>query len=626
MALTSAAELVDALRLTPLLEPSQRDELGDLSARFPDSKSLAKELLRRGWLSAFQVNQLLQDRAASLVLGPYVLLERLGEGGMGEVFRARHAKMHRIVAVKLIRKERLTHPDAVRRFRREVQAAAQLSHPNVVHAFDADQVADTQILVMEYVEGADLGKLVKERGPLSVEQACDYIRQAALGLQHAHEKGLVHRDIKPSNLLVSRDAGVVKILDLGLARLTNAGNDGTDSSSLTETGTVMGTLDYLSPEQGRNSHGVDIRADLYSLGCTFYHLLTGRAPYAGDPAATKIYKHQFEDPPPVESLRPDVPAGVAEVVRKLMTKAPEGRYQTPGELAAALASRRWPGTAAGEAPAPIVGRRRPIPIRKLWIAAAVVLLTLSVVLFAILRPGSSQRTPSAPVAQDTKPLPVFDPRGVPVPLESRVGPQQVHGLRVEFYDFYPKDAQGIDSLKIAKDWIATHKPDVAYDLNLRAIDFPPGPTGTVKPYETTLGQFLLGDKEFARRKGTGPPPPQRFDTAIGSRTIYVFTGYIRVGAAGACKIMAPCDDQAEVSIGNVVVHSRPGFGAMNSPDAPENVGWASFADAGIYPIKVLFYDRDPGAIGIEVFSDLAPRGELHANGKVLLAVLPSAGQ
>ena len=201
---------------------------------------------------------------------------------MGQVFKARNWKLGRIVALKLIRKERLDSPDAIRRFQREVRAAAALSHPNIVLAYDADQIGGTHLLVMECIEGAsDLAKLVKKNGPLPVAQACEYIRQAALGLQHAFERGLVHRDIKPANLLLTADGKTVKILDMGLARLDQKAGDGEASSTMTQEGAVMGTPDYIAPEQAMESHTVDIRADLYSLGCTFYYLLTAKVPFPG---------------------------------------------------------------------------------------------------------------------------------------------------------------------------------------------------------------------------------------------------------------------------------------------------------------------------------------------------------
>jgi hypothetical protein len=217
-----------------------------------------------------------------------------------------------------------------------VRAAAQLDNPNVVRALDADRVGETHFFVMEYALGTDLAKLVQQQGPLPVAQACDYIRQAALGLQHAFEKGLVHRDIKPHNLLVTTQ-GVVKVLDLGLARLTHVEEDGASGSGLTDEGVVMGTADYMAPEQALDPHGADIRADLYSLGCTLYFLLTGQVPFPEGNLTQKIARHQMVDPPPVERLRPEVPPAVSAVVRRLLAKRPEDRYQTPAELAEVLA-------------------------------------------------------------------------------------------------------------------------------------------------------------------------------------------------------------------------------------------------------------------------------------------------
>jgi formylglycine-generating enzyme required for sulfatase activity/tRNA A-37 threonylcarbamoyl transferase component Bud32 len=330
--MSSTADFLDSLRRLHLLEPGQLDELtGTLQGNNCEPRALAQKLIEKGWLTPYQVNQLLQGRGPRLVLGSYVLLERLGEGGMGEVFKAKNWKLGKVVAIKLIRRERLANETAVRRFHREAKAAAALSHANVVHAYDADQVGDTHIFVMEYVDGIDLNKLVKDQGTLSVDRACDCIRQAALGLQHAHERGLVHRDIKPHNLVLSRN-GVVKILDMGLARIADD-----DSSTLTKEGSVMGTLDYLAPEQARDAHSADIRADLYSLGCTFHYLLTGQVLFPGGTASEKWWKHAFEEPTSIEKLRADVPPGVAAVIRKLLAKKPEERFQAPAELAALLA-------------------------------------------------------------------------------------------------------------------------------------------------------------------------------------------------------------------------------------------------------------------------------------------------
>lgn len=351
MPIELAASLLDALRQGRLLDANQLTELVSLLPRFPDARALAKELLQRGWLTAYQINQLFQGKGDELVLGQYLILERIGEGGMGQVFKARQQRMNRLVALKVIRKDRLGSSETVRRFQREVLAAAQLSHPNVVTAYDADQVGNVHFFAMEFVEGTDLSKLIREYGPLPIPLASNYILQAAQGLQHAFEKGMVHRDIKPSNLLVSWGSSrtaktasgtaatgrpVVKILDMGLARLSEA-EDGM-TSELTQEGAVMGTVDYLAPEQALNSRLADIRSDMYSLGCTFYFLLTGQVPFPGGTATEKLLKHRLDEPLPVEQIRPEIPRSLGNVVRKMMAKQPADRYQTPAELVEVLSA------------------------------------------------------------------------------------------------------------------------------------------------------------------------------------------------------------------------------------------------------------------------------------------------
>jgi serine/threonine protein kinase len=266
---------------------------------------------------------------------------------MGVVYKAKHTRLNRIVALKVISQGRLSqNSDAVRRFLREAQAAAQLFHPNVVIVFDSNQAGDTYFIAMEYVDGIDLYKLVKDNGPLPVEQACDYIRQAAQGLQHAHECGLVHRDIKPPNLLVTNPrgpqrGGVVKILDMGLALVTHTCEN---SVQFTSQGALMGTPDYIAPEQAVDSHGVDIRSDLYSLGCTFYYLLTGKAPFGDYSLMKKLMMHQTVDARPVQELRPEVSSALGAIIRKLLAKRPDDRYATPADLIDALASLTAPPT------------------------------------------------------------------------------------------------------------------------------------------------------------------------------------------------------------------------------------------------------------------------------------------
>ena len=279
----------------------------------------------------------------------YCVGELLGCGGMGDVYRAEHRLMHRTVALKLISANLLSQSSAVERFRREVRAAARLSHPNIVAAHDADQAGDVHFLVMEYVDGLNLAELVERDGPLPVDVACDYIRQAALGLQHAHEKGMVHRDIKPHNLMVTTH-GTVKILDFGLATLSaeRRPDDGDNTplpdgvfrqspAPLTRMGTALGTPDYMSPEQADAPQCVDIRSDIYSLGCTLFFLLTGRPPFAGGTRREKLKAHSERSPAAVDADREDITAALAEVVRRMMAKSPDERFATPQDVAVALA-------------------------------------------------------------------------------------------------------------------------------------------------------------------------------------------------------------------------------------------------------------------------------------------------
>jgi serine/threonine-protein kinase len=332
----TASSFLDSLRAWRLLEPAQAALLGrDLLAGQSDARTVARDLLQRGWLTAYQVNQVFLGRGPDLILGPYTLLERLGEGGMGQVFKAQHGKMGRVVALKVIHPKRIAHPDAVRRFRRELQAVGKLDHPHIVRAFDAGEANGRHFLVMEYVEGKSLAQIVKSQGPQPAAQACDWVRQAALGLQHAFERGLVHRDVKPANLLLSKD-GTVKVLDMGLARLNETAS-GEATSPLTGEGLLVGTPDFLAPEQAEEAHAADSRADIYSLGCTLYYLLSGRPPFPGGSLGQKLRRHLMEKPTAIEKLRPDLPSGVGEVLRKMMAKHPEARYQTPAEVAAALA-------------------------------------------------------------------------------------------------------------------------------------------------------------------------------------------------------------------------------------------------------------------------------------------------
>jgi tRNA A-37 threonylcarbamoyl transferase component Bud32 len=263
----------------------------------------------------------------------YRIIRFLGRGGMGDVYLAEHLRMARLVALKVIKPELLSQELLIKRFHTEVKAVARLAHANIVHAHDADQAGDWHFLVMEYVEGESLGDYLKARGRLPVAEASDYVRQAALGLQHAHERGLTHRDIKPHNLRRTPD-GQIKVLDFGLALLADKSVE--ESQNDTRPGMAIGTADYISPEQSEDSHRVDIRSDIYSLGCTLYHLLAGQTPFPKGSAIQKLVSHVAEKPTSLSQIRPEVPAELVAVVEKMMAKKPADRYQTPAQVAEAL--------------------------------------------------------------------------------------------------------------------------------------------------------------------------------------------------------------------------------------------------------------------------------------------------
>jgi hypothetical protein len=347
---TTTDGLLALVRRSDLVEDDCLDACLDRLASGPGLPQtpdrLARALVRDGLVTAFQATQLLRGKWRGFFLGKYKLLGPLGSGGMGRVFLAEHRVMHRLVALKLLPPGQADDPGAIRRLQREAEAAAALDHPNIVKAYDIDEDGGLHFLVLEYVDGVSLQDLVDRQGAPPPGRAADYARQAALGLGHAHRGGWVHRDVKPGNLLVDRD-GVVKVLDLGLARLLRAGGE---PLTLTfDVRNVLGTADYLAPEQARDSHEVDARTDVYSLGCTLYFLLAGAAPFADRSMAEKLIGHQVWEPRPLCSRRPDVPPALAAVVARMMAKNPAHRYQTMGEVAEALAP--WPAEAAPPAEA-----------------------------------------------------------------------------------------------------------------------------------------------------------------------------------------------------------------------------------------------------------------------------------
>lgn len=310
------------------------DDLARISAdESADAMTLADDLVTSGLLTAYQLDAITGGRLSDLKLGNYDLLAKLGAGGMGTVFKARHRRMKRVVAIKVLSAHLCTDKAFVSRFQREVETVARLGHPNVVMAYDADEAEMGHFLVMEFVDGRDLASEVEKTGKLSVPRAADYTIQAARGLAYAHTQGIVHRDVKPHNLLLDR-SGLVKVTDLGLARLNSAATAG--AGGLTQAGGILGTVDYMAPEQAVDSAAIDARADIYGLGCTLYFLLTGTPPYTGPTLVSVLLKHRDAAVPLLRRVRPDVPAELEAVCARMMAKAVGDRYQTMSEVIAAL--------------------------------------------------------------------------------------------------------------------------------------------------------------------------------------------------------------------------------------------------------------------------------------------------
>ncbi|MBY0523593.1 MAG: serine/threonine protein kinase [Gemmataceae bacterium] len=294
-------------------------------------RELADKLIEAGILTKHQSSLLLKGSWNQFRIGPYRILERLGFGATSNVYLCKHQASNERVAVKVLAAMQAKDPKALKRFFREAKAAAPLDHPNLVRVRDADWDGETNFIVMDFVDGSSIQDIVQQFGPMDIYRAAFYMRQAAQGLQYAHEAGLVHRDIKPGNLLIDR-TGKVKILDMGLARF--ADEEGIEA--LTQ-GEVLGSPEYLAPEQARDSHNVDIRADIYALGAVFYFMLTGKAPYFEEKsAAGRLLSKAKRPPKPIQSLRSEVPDALVAVVDTMMAKDPAERYQDPQEVASAL--------------------------------------------------------------------------------------------------------------------------------------------------------------------------------------------------------------------------------------------------------------------------------------------------
>ncbi|QEH38695.1 Serine/threonine-protein kinase PrkC [Aquisphaera giovannonii] len=318
--------LLDAAGLAACWEgipPEKRDAPEHLDRR------LARQAIHRGLLSLWQAQQLLAGRTSGFRVDRYVLVDLIGQGGMGRVYLARDSRLNRQVALKILSPERMNNPRAIARFQREARVGAQLQHENLVRIYDFGESNGRFFLVMEYIEGKTIGGLIAAQGPMPPITAARLVRQIALGLEHAHRKDLIHRDVNPYNVMVTHD-GVAKLADLGLA--INKAED----ERVTRDGATVGTFDYVAPEQARHSHSADIRSDIYSLGCTFYHMIAGQVPFPSPSLPEKLFAHQALEPAPLSRFAPDIPQALAEVVRRMMRKSPDDRFGTPLQVAQAI--------------------------------------------------------------------------------------------------------------------------------------------------------------------------------------------------------------------------------------------------------------------------------------------------
>ncbi len=327
LSLVRRSKLVPEDQLRAFLAGVRGKRLIDLS---PDT--LLNQMIEAQLLTVYQAEQLRNGRCQGFRLGNYRILDRIGSGGMGQVFLAEKDNTKMRVAIKVLRQQAYKAPMAFERFVREATISAKLSHPNITRVLDFHAGSTPPYLVMEYVDGVSLQAAIAQTGPVAWGEAAFIGQQVALGLQHAHEAGLVHRDIKPANLLVDRRGGV-KILDLGIVRV-----EGEESiTQMVDEQLILGTIEYLSPEQAVDSHHVDIRADLYSLGATLYFLLAGQPPFADGSTRAKLLRLHSVAPEPIQTHCPEIPDGLAAIIHRLLAKAPDDRYPTPRAAAAALA-------------------------------------------------------------------------------------------------------------------------------------------------------------------------------------------------------------------------------------------------------------------------------------------------
>lgn len=334
MTVSSLERVLDQLLKTGLISKRDFRELRERQNpddTLPSVAGVTRKLVTSGVLTQFQADQLCDGQSERLVLGEYVLIDLLGTGGMGEVYLARHQMMEREVAIKLLVPKSSELIESVERFKREVRAAARLSHPNIVSALDAGVRDGQYYLVMEYVRGRNLSMLVKSRGTVRLDRALDYVIQAGQGLEYAHRQVIIHRDVKPSNLLVGED-GTVKVSDLGLSRVLKGTEQVKEVNSqgdgLTSSGMIMGTVDFMSPEQAVSPRDADERADIYGLGCTLYYLATGETVFHGDTPMGRLIAHREEAVPKFTDAVPHAPPELNDVFSRMLAKDPDDRYMT----------------------------------------------------------------------------------------------------------------------------------------------------------------------------------------------------------------------------------------------------------------------------------------------------------
>lgn len=318
-------------------------ELNDVSAtinvdRDADARRFAQELVEKRMLTDWQTRVLCGSEDGELGIGDFVILEHIGDGGMGRVYKARNRETGKVVALKLLNPQSASDESAVRRFKREIETASRLNHPNIVATLGSGEQDGHQYLVMEFVDGHDLASLVRNNEQLPVQTAVDCVTRAAKGLIYSHDEQVIHRDIKPSNLLLSH-SGEIRVLDMGLARIAgNIGPGEQTQTQITKTGSIMGTVDFMAPEQALNPKKADGRADIYSLGCTLFFLLTGEKPYPGETVMEVLVAHREAPIPSLTTARKDVPQSLETVFRKMVAKKPDSRYQSMSEVVTALES------------------------------------------------------------------------------------------------------------------------------------------------------------------------------------------------------------------------------------------------------------------------------------------------